>query len=257
MQDGPGFRLVQGSIRDGGLVDDLAHGTDWIFHLAAAVGSFVIRDRTLESLRTNIHGTENVIEAAHRHGRASCWSPRPARSTARTTRSGSREDDDRVIGSPLQVAVELRRGEGDRREPGRRVRRGSAACAAVIVRLFNTVGPAADRPVRDGHPALRPAGAGRRAADRVRHRRAGALLLPRARRGSGPDRAHCRGRRLRAGGELRQQRAGVDRRSWPSGSSRRPESSEHDQERSYLEAYGAGVRGHAAPGAGLRARPRS
>ena len=82
----PGFRLVEGSILDQDLVDELTTGADRVFHFAAAVGSFVIRDRTLESLRTNIRGTENVVEAAHRNN-AGSWSPPPARSTARTTRS--------------------------------------------------------------------------------------------------------------------------------------------------------------------------
>ena len=63
-----GFRLVEGSILDSGLVDELSAGADRVFHLAAAVGAFVIRDRTLESLRTNIHGTENVVAAARRAG---------------------------------------------------------------------------------------------------------------------------------------------------------------------------------------------
>ena len=64
----PRFRLVEGSILDESLVNDLTAGADQVFHLAAAVGSFVIRDRTLECLRTNIHGTENVVAAATRHG---------------------------------------------------------------------------------------------------------------------------------------------------------------------------------------------
>src|SRR5260370_16418084 len=64
--DDPGFSLVQGSILDQSLVDGLASGCQQVYHLAAAVGAFVIRDPTLESLRTNIHGTENVVSAAAR-----------------------------------------------------------------------------------------------------------------------------------------------------------------------------------------------
>ena len=67
ISDHPRFRYVEGSVLDEALVNTLASGVDTIFHLAAAVGSFVIRDRTLQSLRTNIHGTENVLTAAHRH----------------------------------------------------------------------------------------------------------------------------------------------------------------------------------------------
>src|SRR5580700_10401938 len=60
ISDHPRLRYVPGSVLDAALVDTLAGQVDTIFHLAAAVGSFVIRDRTLHSLRTNIHGTENV-----------------------------------------------------------------------------------------------------------------------------------------------------------------------------------------------------
>lgn len=58
--DHPDFRFVHGTILDRATVDELTAGMDAVFHLAAAVGAFVIRDRTLESLLTNIHGTENV-----------------------------------------------------------------------------------------------------------------------------------------------------------------------------------------------------
>ena len=36
-------------------------GADRVFHLAAAVGVHLIVDKPLESLRTNIHGTEVVL----------------------------------------------------------------------------------------------------------------------------------------------------------------------------------------------------
>ena len=52
----------------------------------------------------------------------------------------------------------------------------------IIVRFFNTVGPRQTRPVRHGHPELRPAGAGRRADHGVRRRHAVAIVHPRRRR---------------------------------------------------------------------------
>ena len=44
---------------------------DRVFHLAAAVGVNLIVDSPLESLRTNIHGTEMVLEVARRAQRQS------------------------------------------------------------------------------------------------------------------------------------------------------------------------------------------
>ena len=135
----PRFRLVTGSILDAKLVDELADGTDVVFHLAAAVGAFVIRDKTLESLRTNIHGTENVVAAASLHG-ARLLAASTSEIYGKNTAVGLREDDDRVIGSPLRSrwtyaeakAIDESLIDAYVRERGLR---------AVIVRLFNTVGP--------------------------------------------------------------------------------------------------------------------
>jgi UDP-glucose 4-epimerase len=135
----PAFRLVEGSILDEGLVHDLSDGSDWVFHLAAAVGSFVIRDRTLESLRTNIHGTENVVAAADWAG-ARILVASTSEIYGKNGKVGLREDDERVVGSPLKSrwsyagakAVDESLVEAYVRERGLR---------AVIVRLFNTVGP--------------------------------------------------------------------------------------------------------------------
>jgi UDP-glucose 4-epimerase len=135
----PRFRYVEGSVLDEALVNTLASGVDTIFHLAAAVGSFVIRDRTLQSLRTNIHGTENVVDAAHRNA-ARVLIASSSEVYGKNTKIGLREDDDRVVGSPLlhrwsyseAKAVDESLTSAYVTEFGLR---------AVIVRLFNTVGP--------------------------------------------------------------------------------------------------------------------
>jgi UDP-glucose 4-epimerase len=135
----PEFRFLKGSIVDRSLVDDLTVGADVVFHLAAAVGSFVIRDRTLQSLLTNIHGTEHVIESAHRHD-ARLMVASTSEIYGKNTKIGLAENDDRVIGSPLKSrwsyseakAIDESITEAYVREHGLR---------AVIVRLFNTVGP--------------------------------------------------------------------------------------------------------------------
>ncbi|HEV7453392.1 MAG TPA: NAD-dependent epimerase/dehydratase family protein [Pseudonocardiaceae bacterium] len=135
----PHFRYVRGSVLDRALVDALASQVDTIFHLAAAVGSFVIRDQTLQSLRTNIHGTENVVDAAHRNA-ARVLIASSSEVYGKNTKIGLREDDDRVVGSPLlhrwsyseAKAVDESLTSAYVTEFGLR---------AVIVRLFNTVGP--------------------------------------------------------------------------------------------------------------------
>ncbi|MDR7300171.1 NAD-dependent epimerase/dehydratase family protein [Haloactinomyces albus] len=135
----PDFRLVQGTILDRTAVDELTAEVDVVFHLAAAVGAFVIRDRTLESLLTNIHGTENVVWAAHRY-EARLLLASSSEVYGKNGKVGLREDDDRLVGSPLKSrwsyseakALDESLTEAYARECGLR---------AVIARLFNTVGP--------------------------------------------------------------------------------------------------------------------
>ena len=43
-------------------------GCDAVFHLAAAVGVQLIVDQPVRTIRTIIHGTEVVLEAAYRSG---------------------------------------------------------------------------------------------------------------------------------------------------------------------------------------------
>ena len=135
----PGFTLVRGTILDSPLVDELTAGCDQVYHLAAAVGSFVIRDRTLEALRTNIHGTENVVESATRHG-AVLLAASTSEIYGKNSKPGLTEEDDRVIGSPLKSrwsyseakAIDESLIDAYGRECGLK---------AVIIRFFNTVGP--------------------------------------------------------------------------------------------------------------------
>lgn len=133
------FRLVRGSVLDRGLTDELVSEVDTVFHMAAAVGAFVIQSRPLESLLTNVHGTENVLDAADRHG-ARLLLASTSEVYGKNDKVGLREDDDRVVGSPLvsrwtyseAKALDESLTDGYVRERGLR---------AVIVRLFNTVGP--------------------------------------------------------------------------------------------------------------------
>jgi len=135
----PRFRLVQGSVLDEALVGELTAGRQQVYHLAAAVGSFVIRDHTLDALRTNIHGTENVVDAVARCG-AVLLAASTSEIYGKNPKPGLSEDDDRVIGSPLKSrwsyaeakAIDESLIEAYCRERGLR---------AVIIRFFNTVGP--------------------------------------------------------------------------------------------------------------------
>jgi nucleoside-diphosphate-sugar epimerase len=137
--DDPNLRLVPGTILDGTLVDDVMTGVDLVFHLAAAVGAFVIQERTLQGLLTNVHGTENVLDAALRHG-ARVLIASTSEIYGKNTKVGLAEGDDRIIGSPLKSRWTYAEAKAiDESLTYSYVR--ELGLKAVIVRLFNTVGP--------------------------------------------------------------------------------------------------------------------
>jgi len=60
--------LVEGDVTDTQTVTEHVQQSDRVFHLAAAVGVRRIVDKPLQSMRTNLLGTENVLDAAEEDG---------------------------------------------------------------------------------------------------------------------------------------------------------------------------------------------
>jgi len=137
--DHPSFGFVKGSILDAALVDELISQAGTVYHLAAAVGTFTILDKTLESLRTNLHGTENVIDSALRH-RARVLIASTSEVYGKNTKIGLQEDDDRHIGSPLKNRWSYAEAKAID-ETLAYLYAVEHDLQTVIVRLFNTVGP--------------------------------------------------------------------------------------------------------------------
>lgn len=94
------FRFVEGSILDPALMDELAAASDTIFHLAAAVGVRTILDDPLGGLRTNLHGTETVLDSAERHG-ARVLVASTSEVYGHNTADALAEGALRILGSPL------------------------------------------------------------------------------------------------------------------------------------------------------------
>jgi UDP-glucose 4-epimerase len=63
------FELIEGSVTNEKLVFSLVEKTERIYHLAAAVGVKYIIENPLHSIKVNVHGTENVLEAASYKGK--------------------------------------------------------------------------------------------------------------------------------------------------------------------------------------------
>ena len=133
------FEFVLGSVLNVDLVDDLASRSDVIFHLAAAVGVQLIVEKPLESLATNIRGSEVVFEKAHKYDTRVLVAS-TSEIYGKNTSDRLHEDDDRILGSPLKSrwsyseakAIDEILAYTYWREKG---------LETVIVRLFNTVGP--------------------------------------------------------------------------------------------------------------------
>ena len=135
----PNFRLIEGSILDTDLLDQEVRLVDHVLHLAAAVGVFNIIDKPLESLITNIRGTENILEAASNHNKEVLIAS-SSEIYGKNSSGPLNEESDRIVGSPLKSrwsyseakAIDESMAQFYHLEKGLTTR---------IIRLFNTVGP--------------------------------------------------------------------------------------------------------------------
>ena len=133
------FEFVLGSILNADLMDDLAARSDVIFHLAAAVGVQLIVEKPLESLATNIRGSEIVFEKAHKYGNTVLVTS-TSEIYGKNTSDRLGEEDDRILGSPLKSRWSYSEAKAIDEILAYTYWR-QKGLSTVIVRLFNTVGP--------------------------------------------------------------------------------------------------------------------
>jgi UDP-glucose 4-epimerase len=131
--------FVEGSILDLSLLNKLIKETDYVFHLAAAVGVFNIVNHPLDSLMTNIRGTENVLEAAHEYSKP-VFVTSSSEVYGKNISDSLRESDDRILGAPVTLRWSY--------SEAKAIDESLAYAYWVekkletrIVRFFNTVGP--------------------------------------------------------------------------------------------------------------------
>ena len=134
-----GFSLIEGSILDTQLLNELTDQSDYIFHLAAAVGVFNIVNNPLASLLTNIRGTENVLESAL-HRNVPVFITSSSEVYGKNICDSLKESDDRILGSPVTLRWSY--------SEAKAIDESLAYAYFVekkletrIVRFFNTVGP--------------------------------------------------------------------------------------------------------------------
>jgi UDP-glucose 4-epimerase len=137
--DHPRFRFTKASVLDVGTVDAEVAQADVVYHLAAAVGVQLIVDRPLQSLITNIKGTENVLEAAQKH-RVKIMVTSTSEIYGKSNDGPFKEDDDRVLGSPRKLRWSYSTSKAVD-EILAFVYYKELGLPTVVVRLFNTIGP--------------------------------------------------------------------------------------------------------------------
>ena len=131
--------LVEGSVLDEALVDDLMRPADTCFHLAAAVGVKLVVNRPLESLLSNVRGADVVMEATARRGTRLLFTS-TSEIYGKQCQGALDEDCDRILGSlsKSRWGYSAAKAVGEMlayeyfREHG---------TPTTVVRLFNTVGP--------------------------------------------------------------------------------------------------------------------
>ena len=135
----PNFEYIEGSVLNQNLLEELISRTDYIFHLAAAVGVFNIVQKPLESLLINIRGTENVLELANKY-KIPVLITSSSEVYGKNTKDSLSEIDDRIIGSPTILRWSY--------SEAKAIDESLAMAYYVehklpirIVRFFNTVGP--------------------------------------------------------------------------------------------------------------------
>jgi len=131
--------FIEGSILDLSRLGGLVKETDYVFHLAAAVGVFNIVNHPLDSLMTNIRGTENVLESAHKYSKP-VFVTSSSEVYGKNISDSLRESDDRILGAPVKLRWSY--------SEAKAIDESLAFAYWVekkletrIVRFFNTVGP--------------------------------------------------------------------------------------------------------------------
>jgi UDP-glucose 4-epimerase len=133
------FEIIDGDIRNTDLINDTIKDVDLVFHMAAALGVNTILESPLESISTNIAGSEVVLTAAANHKKRILIAS-TSEIYGKNPKQPLNETDDRVVGSPQKIrwsysdakAIEEAMAFSLNQEKGLKV---------TTARLFNTVGP--------------------------------------------------------------------------------------------------------------------
>jgi UDP-glucose 4-epimerase len=136
----PRFHLVVGSVLQPAIVNELVYKCDAVFHLAAAVGVKTIVEQPVRTLRVNLRGTETVLDACAEFGKPVLVASTSEVYGDHRSEVPLRESSRRIYGATTQK----RWAYADSKAMDEFLALAyaeEAGLQAVIVRMFNTVGP--------------------------------------------------------------------------------------------------------------------
>jgi UDP-glucose 4-epimerase len=133
------IQVFQGDIRDQKLVETLVENCDLVLHMAAALGVDNILENPLESISTNFHGSEVVLNSAVKYDKRIVIAS-TSEIYGKNPKQPLSETDDRVVGTPQKLrwtysdAKALEEATAYSLFLTKRLK-------VTTVRFFNTVGP--------------------------------------------------------------------------------------------------------------------
>jgi UDP-glucose 4-epimerase len=130
---------VDGDIRNIELIDKLTKETDLVLHMAAALGVSTILESPLESMSTNITGSEVVLNAAAKYNKRIIIAS-TSEIYGKNTKQPLNETDDRVVGAPQKIRWTYSDAKAIEEAMAFALHQ-EKKLAVTTVRLFNTVGP--------------------------------------------------------------------------------------------------------------------
>ena len=133
------FQFIQDSAANQAVIDELAEQCDQIYHLAAAVGVELIISEPVQTIQNNLHTCQAVFSAAAKFGRCVLLTS-SSEVYGKSKAVPFREDDDTRLG-PTSLSRWSYAASKIVSEHLALASHRQQQLPAIIVRLFNTVGP--------------------------------------------------------------------------------------------------------------------
>ena len=133
------IKVFQGDIRDQRLVESLVENCDLVLHMAAALGVDNILENPIESISTNYHGSEIVLNAATKFDRRILIAS-TSEIYGKNPKQPLSETDDRIVGTPQKLRWTYSDAKALEEATAHALFL-TKNLKVTTVRLFNTVGP--------------------------------------------------------------------------------------------------------------------